>query len=85
MFWKGKCYGAASLGPKGDIVIPAAARKEFGFDRGDKLLVFGHPEHGIVVLIEADRVNEMVSTTFQELSDLSERLGLSDQETDEDE
>ena len=41
MFWKGKCFGSATVGPKGEIVIPAQARRAFGIARGDKLLVFG--------------------------------------------
>ena len=34
-------YGAASLGEKGQIVIPAEARKAMKLHKGEKLLVFG--------------------------------------------
>ena len=36
-----ECYGTATVGERGQIVIPAAAREEFGLKVGDKLLVFG--------------------------------------------
>lgn len=34
-------YGTATLGEKGQVVIPAEARKSMGIKKGDKLLVFG--------------------------------------------
>jgi AbrB family looped-hinge helix DNA binding protein len=34
-------YGVASIGEKGQVVIPAEARKAMGIKKGDKLLVFG--------------------------------------------
>ena len=34
-------YGTATLGEKGQVVIPAKARESMGIKKGDKLLVFG--------------------------------------------
>ncbi len=34
-------YGTATLGEKGQVVIPAEARESMGIKKGDKLLVFG--------------------------------------------
>lgn len=34
-------YGTTTLGEKGQVVIPAEARKSMGIKKGDKLLVFG--------------------------------------------
>ena len=34
-------YGTTTLGEKGQVVIPAEARKVMGIKKGDKLLVFG--------------------------------------------
>ncbi len=34
-------YGTSTLGEKGQVVIPAQARKSMGIKKGDKLLVFG--------------------------------------------
>ena len=34
-------YGTTTLGERGQVVIPAEARKSMGIKKGDKLLVFG--------------------------------------------
>ena len=35
-----KIYGIVKVGPKGQIVIPAEAREEFGIKPGDKVVIF---------------------------------------------
>ena len=34
-------YGTTTMGEKGQVVIPAEARKAMGIKKGEKLLVFG--------------------------------------------
>ena len=48
-------YGAITVSDRGQIVIPAQARRDFGIEVGDKLLVFGDLLHGIA-LARADDV-----------------------------
>jgi len=36
-----KFYGATTLGEKGQVVIPAGARRVMNLKKGEKLLVFG--------------------------------------------
>ena len=49
-------YGSVTIGERGQVVIPAEARKRHHFDSGDKLLVFSHPNmHGVVLA----RLDEM--------------------------
>lgn len=38
---KRKLYGMATLGERGQVVIPAEAREDMGLNKSDKLLVFG--------------------------------------------
>ena len=80
MFRKGKCFGSSNVGAKGEIVIPAEARREFGIEKGDKMLVFGRPERGMIVLIEASRVSRWLSETLAELTELSASLGVFDEQ-----
>lgn len=40
-------YGAITVSDRGQIVIPAQARRDFGIEVGDKLLVFGDLRHGL--------------------------------------
>jgi len=50
---KGKYFfGAATVGERGQIVIPKKAREVFSIETGDKLLLFGDEERGIGVLPE---------------------------------
>lgn len=37
----GHFYGTTTVGERGQIVIPAQARKHLGIKKGEKLLVFG--------------------------------------------
>ena len=47
-------YGAATVGERGQVVIPADARKKFGIHSGDKVLVMGHPGGAGIMLCKID-------------------------------
>ena len=50
---KGKhVFGMVKVGDKGQIVIPANARKIFDIQPGDNLLILGDEEQGIAILKE---------------------------------
>ncbi len=42
-------YGAVTVSERGQIVIPAQARRDLGIEPGDKLLVLGDPEQGLAL------------------------------------
>jgi len=42
-------YGSVTVSERGQIVVPAEARKDFNIKAGDKLLVFGDLEQGIAI------------------------------------
>ncbi len=46
---KGKYVWSATVGEKGQIVIPKQARDLFGITPGDTLLLLGDEEHGIAI------------------------------------
>ena len=52
-------YGAVTMGERGQVVIPAEARKKHGLRRGDKLLVFRHPHVRGMVLARLDDVQAL--------------------------
>jgi AbrB family looped-hinge helix DNA binding protein len=43
-------YGAVTVSERGQIVVPAAARRDLGIRPGDKLLVLGDPEQGLALM-----------------------------------
>ena len=53
-------YGAVTIGERGQIVIPAEARKYHSLLPGDKLLVFRHPHMHGMVLTRLDDVEQML-------------------------
>ena len=58
---KGKyIFGVVNVGDKGQIVIPAKARKVFGINPGDQLLVLGDESQGIA-LAKTDDILKMAS------------------------
>lgn len=53
-------FGVVTVGEKGQIVIPAAARKVFGVEPGDRLLVLGDESQGLALMREKDIFERLV-------------------------
>lgn len=56
-----KLYGSATVGTKGQVVIPSDAREELGIVPGDRLYVVGSPEMKWVGFIKEDQLREIIS------------------------
>lgn len=50
--------GAATVGERGQVVIPAEARERLDIKPGDKLLVFVHPAGWGVAFVKFDKLQE---------------------------
>lgn len=59
-------FGTATVGERGQIVIPAEARKKFQIETGDKLLIVGHGEKGLM-LFKIDAMREFMNTLMEDL------------------
>lgn len=55
-----KLYGTATVGTKGQIVIPATAREELGINSTDRLYVVGSPEKGVIMLLKEDKLEHFI-------------------------
>jgi AbrB family looped-hinge helix DNA binding protein len=55
-----KLYGTATVGTKGQIVIPADAREELAINPGDRLYVIGSPESGVVGLLKEGMLEQFI-------------------------
>lgn len=51
-----KLYGTATVGTKGQVVIPADAREDIGIKAGDRLYVVGSSEKKWVGLIQEEQL-----------------------------
>ena len=55
-----KLYGTATVGTKGQVVIPADAREEFNIKTGDRLYVVGSQEHKWIGFITEDQLRQII-------------------------
>lgn len=55
-----KLYGTATVGTKGQVVIPADARDELDIKTGDRLYVVGSPQKKFVGFIKEEQLRELV-------------------------
>lgn len=61
-------FGSVTVGERGQVVIPAEARKRLNIQAGDKLLVMGHPFAEGLVLAKLDSLREALSSFLEGLS-----------------
>jgi AbrB family looped-hinge helix DNA binding protein len=54
-------FGAATVGERGQVVIPAEARKHAGINPGDKVLVFMDPGTLSIVITRVDHVQALMA------------------------
>jgi AbrB family looped-hinge helix DNA binding protein len=67
-------YGAVVVGERGQIVIPADARRDMDIAPGDKLLVMRGPMGRMLVVARADSLLKMVGETMRNMSRLEKSL-----------
>jgi AbrB family looped-hinge helix DNA binding protein len=66
-------YGLATLGEKGQVVIPADMRSTMGFKKGDKLLVFT-TGHNMVSLGKLSEIEEFTAHLSQKISHIQKAI-----------
>lgn len=69
-----KFYGATTVGERGQVVIPAEARRDFEITPATKLLVFGSRGHGGLMLTKAETFSEFITTATGMLTRFEEML-----------
>jgi AbrB family looped-hinge helix DNA binding protein len=57
-----KFYGSITVSERGQIVIPAEARKDFNIKAGDKLLVLGDLEEGIAI-VTLEKIQKLMANS----------------------
>lgn len=67
-------YGSTTVGERGQVVIPANARKDMGITPSTKLLVMGGPHKNVVILAKAEFVTEMMTKMTDMLAQFKEQV-----------
>ena len=63
--WDDHFFGAVTVGERGQVVIPAEARKRFDISPGDKLLIMSDPGGKALMLCKFSSLKTFM-TRFQE-------------------
>jgi AbrB family looped-hinge helix DNA binding protein len=69
-----KYWGSATVGERGQMVIPADARKALGIEAGDKMVFFGHDHGQRLVIVKSEVVTEHVTRALGDLAALEAQL-----------
>jgi AbrB family looped-hinge helix DNA binding protein len=67
-----KLYGTATIGSKGQIVIPAEAREELGLKAGDRMYVISAMGAGGIVFLKEDMLENMVQQMTEQVEGFRE-------------
>ncbi|MFH1641031.1 MAG: AbrB/MazE/SpoVT family DNA-binding domain-containing protein [Candidatus Omnitrophota bacterium] len=73
-FFGGKTYGAATVGERGQLVIPAELRKSLKIKSGDQLMVFGKPERRAIILIPSSDFSKFLEKAARVISRLEDKI-----------
>jgi len=64
-----KIFGIVKVGPKGQIVIPAEAREQFGIKPGDKVVIFS-PDLAKGFIVTPQHTFENIVEKVQEIQQI---------------
>jgi AbrB family looped-hinge helix DNA binding protein len=69
-----KVFGSTMVSPKGQVVIPANARKELNIGPGDTLLACGTPHGEGLLLLKVEAVEKILSAMSEQAATLGKLL-----------
>jgi AbrB family looped-hinge helix DNA binding protein len=69
-----KLYGSATVGSKGQIVIPAEAREELGLKEGEKLVIVREPRGGGLLVLKAQIVEDFLGQMQSDIGSIAETI-----------
>jgi AbrB family looped-hinge helix DNA binding protein len=69
-----KFYGSATIGTKGQIVIPAEAREALSFKEGDKVIVVNAPHGEGIMVLKTEIFERLIGTMQSKLSSVAESI-----------
>lgn len=67
-----RLIGTATVGERGQIVVPADARAELGINAGDKLLVFKAPIDGALIIAKPETFEILIAHMGEQFKNMNE-------------
>ena len=69
-----KFFGSVTVGERGQVAIPASARRDLDIAPNAKLLVFGGPGKHALMLLKAESVAEFMANATEKLTRFEQLL-----------
>ena len=74
-FFKGKVDGAATVGERGQLVIPASLRKDLDIKAGDRLMIFAKIDRKMISMMREKDFSEFLQKASKVISKLESKVG----------
>ena len=71
---KGRSYGPATVGERGQLVIPAELRKALDIKSGDRLMVFAAPDKKLISLMPEKEFSKFLEKASKLISRLENKV-----------
>ena len=79
-----KFYASVTVGERGQIAIPAEARRDLGIEAGTKLVVLGGHEKIMLIMLKAEAVTEILTHATALMSQFEQVLKTDNTESSKD-
>ena len=77
-FFKGKVYGAVTVGERGQLVIPASLRKDLSIRAGDKLMIFAKIDRKMISIMRERDFSDFLQKASKIISKLEDKVSKED-------
>ncbi len=77
-FFKGKVYGAATVGERGQLVIPANLRKDLDIKAGDRLMIFAKIDRKMISIMREKDFSDFLQKASKIISKLENKVSKED-------
>ena len=72
--FKGKLYGAVTVGERGQFVIPAELRKAINIKSGDQLMVFAKLDRKVINIMPAKDFSQFLERASKVIAKLENKV-----------
>ncbi len=77
-FFKGKVYGTAMVGERGQLVIPASLRKDLDIKAGDRLMIFAKIDRKMISIMREKDFSDFLQKASKIISKLEDKVSKED-------
>ncbi len=74
-----KFYGAVVVGERGQIVIPAEARRDTQITPGEKLIILSGPQENMLMIAKAQSVLQLLNKAMEHMSQFESMIKADDE------